>query len=91
MEKKKTFGPMVTLLAIIKRRWYLSMGAPHDHTVLGLRAAFMSQLSTHILYGEKWFLIQTHCALHFVFVFCFSILFVFKKRILLRFPAGHNL
>lgn len=72
MEKKKTFGPMVTLLAIIKKKVVPFQRGPLLITLcLGYELHFMSQLSTHILYGEKWFLIQTHCALRFV---------VFKKN-----------
>lgn len=81
---------MVTLLAIIKKKVVPFQRGPLMITLyLGYELYFMSQLSTHILYGEKWFLIQTHCAIRFV-LFCFQFC-LFSKRILLRFPAGHNL
>ena len=76
MEKKKTFGPMVTLLAIIKKKVVPFQRGPLLITLcLGYELHFMSQLSTHILDGKKWFLIQTRCALRFVLFFnsvCFQ-------------------
>lgn len=88
MEKEKTSSPMVMLLVIIKKKVVPFHRGPLVITLcLGCELRFMSQLSTHRLYGQKWFLIQTQCAHHCLFFqFC-----LFSKRILLSFPAGHNL
>ena len=62
---------MVTLIVIIKKKVVPFQRGPLMITLrLGCELHFMSQLSTHILYGQKWFLIQTHCALRFVLL-CF--------------------
>lgn len=89
MEKEKTSGPVVTLIVIIRKKVVPFQQGPLMITLrVGCELHFMSQLRTHILMDRSgfWYKLIVHSVL-----FCFFQFSLFSKRILLCFPAGHNL